>query len=132
MKRQPALQKLSREHHSALVLSLRIARLGDGAAPDDLLASVSQLFQAELEPHFQEEEADLLPRLTAAGQGELVARTLEEHRQLRELAAAMALGDRGSLKPFGKALGEHVRFEERELFVAAEACLPAAFLQNPS
>ncbi len=128
MKRRPALLQLSRDHHTALVLAQRIAKAADEAAVGRLLASVPAFFERELEPHFQTEEATLLPRLEAAGETALVARTLDEHRLLRSLAARLADGDNTSLKPFGDALNSHVRFEERELFVTAERVLPADFL----
>lgn len=123
MKRSPALRQLSREHHTALSLTLRIAKAIDEDARSKLMASVPALFHGELEPHFQEEERSLLPQLAAAGETTLVARTLDEHAQIRALAAAIATGDESALAPFGKLLQAHVRFEERELFVVAEQCL---------
>ena len=59
-----------------------------------------------------------------------VEQTLAEHRLLRDLAARIASGDTASLKPFGVALHDHVRFEERQLFVTAEATLPASYLDT--
>lgn len=120
MKRSLALRQLSREHHTALSLALRIAKATDPAAQAALLARVPPLFRGELEPHFQEEERSLLPQLAAAGETALVARTLDEHAQMRALAAAIAAGDATALAPFGTLLQAHVRFEERELFVVAE------------
>ncbi|PKO33026.1 MAG: hemerythrin HHE cation-binding protein [Betaproteobacteria bacterium HGW-Betaproteobacteria-7] len=120
MKRSPALRQLSREHHTALSLALRIAKASDPAAQERLLATVPALFRGELEPHFQEEERSLLPQLADAGETALVARTLDDHAQLRALAAAIAGGDAMALAPFGELLQAHVRFEERELFVVAE------------
>lgn len=128
MKRRPALLQLSRDHHTALVLAKRIAAAHDDDAIDALIATVPGTFAHELEPHFQAEEGDLLPRLQAAGEAALVARTLDEHRLLRALADRIGAGDRASLAPFGLALHDHVRFEERELFITAERVLPAAFL----
>lgn len=130
MKRSPALLKLSREHHTALSLALRIEKATDAAAQDILLATLPGLFRGELEPHFQEEEKALLPQLAQAGEAALVARTLEEHRQIRELVARMADGDRASLPAFGALLRAHVRFEERELFVTAQRVLPANYLES--
>lgn len=120
MKRSAALRQLSREHHTALSLALRIAKAADAAARATLLATVPTLFRGELEPHFQEEERDLLPRLADAGEAALVERTLAEHAQLRALAAAIAAGEEAALAPFGRLLQAHVRFEERELFAVAE------------
>lgn len=130
MKRRAALLQLSREHHTALVLTQRIAQAGDAAAISELMESVTTIFRRELDPHFRAEEAALLPHLEAAGESGIVRRTLEEHRELRRLAARIASGDSASLKPFGIALNAHVRFEERELFATAEAVLPPAFLDS--
>jgi len=130
MKRSPILLELSREHHTALVLVLRIARANESPAQAALLNSVPAIFRNELEPHFQEEEQGVLPQLATAGELALVKRTLDEHRQLRELVARLATGDLSCLKPFGVLLKAHVQFEERELFVTAQAVLPAAYLDQ--
>lgn len=125
MKRSAGLRRLSQEHHTALVLVQRIARAeADNAT---LLATLPAIFADELEPHFRVEEDELLPRLAVAGATALVDRTLAEHRQLRDLAARIADGDGASLKAFGLLLQAHVRFEERELFAAAQALLPDDF-----
>lgn len=123
MKRSIALQTLSREHHTALSLVQRIARAGDEAAVAALMRLVPEKFRAEIEPHFKVEEEGLLVRLAAAGEAALVRRTLDDHTRLRGLAARLADGDGTALKEFGDALRTHVRFEERELFVRAEALL---------
>lgn len=123
MKRHPALLQLSREHHTALKLALdcRKAReSADGAAEAALLARIPGLFAAELEPHFQCEETDLLPQLEAVGETALVRRTLEEHRELRRLVACLGRGEAAALLPFAELLQAHVRFEERELFEQAQ------------
>lgn len=127
MKRSTTLAVLSREHHPALLLAKRIA-LADPAQRRDLCTDLPGLFARELEPHFACEEAGLLPRLAQAGGDALVARTLDEHRQLRALVAAAGAGDEQALAAFGQALHDHVRFEERELFTAAEAALDAEWL----
>lgn len=127
MKRGNTLAALSREHHPALVLAKRIA-LAEPAQRRALCADLPSLFAHELEPHFACEEAGLLPHLAQAGGHALVARTLDEHRQLRALAVAAGNGDEQALAAFGQALHDHVRFEERELFAAAEATLDAEWL----
>jgi hypothetical protein len=125
VKRHASLLKLSREHHVALVLAQRIANASDKAAIAGLMEEVPAIFRRELDPHFRTEETALLPLLERAGENAVARRTLEEHRLLRGLAARVANGDQASLKPFGNALSAHVRFEERELFAAVEAMLPA-------
>jgi hemerythrin-like domain-containing protein len=128
MKRRPALRQLSREHHGALVLALRIAKAVDTDAIGHLMATVPSFFTQELEPHFRDEETNLLPGLAAAGAAALVDRTLEEHRLLRGLADGIAAGDAASLTEFARALRSHVMFEEHELFATAEMLLPAELL----
>ena len=123
MKRHAALLELSREHHTALKLA-RVARFACDAGQDEAIAHASQkiteAFADELEPHFQDEEGDLLPALTAAGETELVQRTLDEHAELRELNRRLAEPDGETLARFATLLHDHVRFEERELFEAAQ------------
>lgn len=127
MKRAAALTALSREHHGALVLAKRIAG-ADAAGRSALGRELAARFTAELEPHFLMEEAELLPRLARAGALDLVERTLEEHRLLRALVLRTAGGDQAALTEFGRLLEAHVRFEERELFAAAQSRLDAAWL----
>jgi hypothetical protein len=128
MKRRPALRQLSREHHGALVLALRIAKAGDTDAIGHLMATVPSFFTQELEPHFRDEETTLLPALATGGADVLVQRTLAEHQRLRGLGARIAAGHIASLVEFAHALRAHVRFEEHELFATAEMLLPAELL----
>lgn len=124
MRRIPELQALSREHHGALRLALdarRAAESGDPARIAELSAHVRALQARELEPHFRIEERRLLPLLAEAGCEGLVARTLAEHRVLRELAAGLVEPDARRLHSFAELLQAHARFEERELFEAAQA-----------
>ena len=130
MKRSSALLALSREHHTALSLSVRIARMADAEAEAALLIRVPAVFDAELEPHFQEEEQGLMPALVAAGELALVSRTLAEHGAMRNLMIHIRSGDVVSLKLFGQQLAAHVRFEERELFATAQDVLSADYLNQ--
>ena len=72
MKRRPALRQLSREHHGALVLALRITRASDATTVAHLMSTVPDVFARELAPHFRDEETHLLPGLAAAGAHALV------------------------------------------------------------
>ena len=132
MKRHPQLQDLSREHHQALQLALqarRAAASGDPAAMAAAVENCRAVFPRELEPHFVVEEETLLPLLVAAGEVALVRRFESEHAALRRFAdqfkAAQAV-DAATLLAFADSLNSHVRFEEREFFVALEALLDAA------
>ncbi len=123
MKRDPRLQDLSRDHHHALVLARqsRAAAKGTDAGVRDQLAAARTKFELDLLPHFAVEEELLLPALEAAGCVELVDRTRADHERLKALLDASEPGDdRERLRRFGQLLRDHVRFEESELFPAAE------------
>jgi hemerythrin-like domain-containing protein len=124
MKRDPRLHGLTSDHHQGLVLARRIARGGVDAA------AVRQRFDAELEPHFLAEEELLLPALAAAGEPELVARTERDHAAMRAHLAAAERGEPERLAAFAALLEEHIRFEERELFPAAESRLSRSALDR--
>lgn len=124
MQRSPALVELSREHHQALKLA-RDARLAAESGQDSAIAQNAQniirVYHDELETHFQIEEHDLLPILAQAGAADLVQRTLAEHTKLRELIQQLQQPNAACLAHFGELMHNHVRFEERELFAAAQA-----------
>jgi len=124
MKRDTALRELSSEHHAGLVLVRRIRRqtAATSAAARARWAEVVERFAAELEPHFRKEEAGLLPALQAAGETALVERTLNDHAAMRQLVAG---GGAADLPRFARLLEEHIRFEEKELFEAAQRRLGA-------
>lgn len=129
MKRCADLVQLSREHHAALKLA-RAARHAAGSGSAETVAMAAQRiareFPDELEPHFRNEELNLLPRLERAGEYALVDRTRRDHAQLRQLAASLATQpDDSALARFADLLAEHVRFEERELFESAQAHMAA-------
>lgn len=131
MKRSAGLRALSSEHHTALVLARRAAQ---GAAGDEWRGTwldVVQRFEVELEPHFRQEEEQLLPALARVGEIEVVQRTLAEHAQLRSLIYRTP-HDAESLRAFAELLQAHIRFEERELFVTAQGRLPEFSLETLS
>ena len=124
MKRHHQLLELSREHHGALSLALHAKRAAlSGEAAAVAAASARCVVAAELEAHFAVEEKTLLPLLLAAGQAELAQRLTAEHGQLRELRTQLCDPDSVILRAFGELLAAHVRFEEREMFIALEALL---------
>ena len=129
MKRHEWLQELSREHHLALRLALAAKRAVAADDPAQIRAAATlcaEAFGSDLEPHFVREENDVLPLLAQAGASALVERTLNEHDEMRRLAARLNEADPATLERFGELLGAHVRFEERELFEAAQALLEPA------
>ncbi len=78
---------------------------------------MSERFERELEPHFQKEEQGLLPALRAVGEHALVERTQREHQTMRDMMAEL---DPKNLLRFAQLLSDHIRFEENELFEAAQ------------
>ena len=123
MKRSPALQPLSREHHTALTLAKaceRAAQFGDEERLGKTCQRAIQAFSNELEPHFQFEEQSLLPLLHSIETQPLVESTLVDHEQLRELLNGLQQNNAEALDSFGKCLSAHVRFEEKELFPVLE------------
>jgi hemerythrin-like domain-containing protein len=127
MRRDPNLVRLSRDHHTGLVLAKRARELATNEATEQRAAwsQMQARFADELEPHFQLEERGLLPALRAAGEDVLVDRTLTEHAELRRLIAS---ADPSAPKRFGEALTAHIRFEEADLFETAQRVLPADVL----
>jgi len=126
MKRHPDLLQLSREHYTALKLA-RDARRAAGSGNANEVAALAQrvvdLFAAQLDPHFRVEEQGILVLLAEAGEHDLAGRTLADHAELRRLARRLATPDAETLLSFAELLGAHVRFEEREVFEAAQARL---------
>lgn len=127
MKRHPTLLQLSREHYSALKLARdarRSAESGEASGITALAQRVSGLFATEIDLHFRVEEQGILALLAQSGEHALVARTLAEHAELRRLAKELATPGAQTLLDFADLLTAHVRFEEREVFEAAQARFP--------
>jgi len=132
MKRSPELAPLSRDHHHALEVALRLRR-----ATDETLAEAVEHFRSfwsrQGEQHFVIEERLVLPALADADAewAEATRRVREEHGEIRAGAASLA---RVPSVPAARGLGEllsvHVRFEERTLFPLLERRLSAAALAD--
>lgn len=130
MRRHVALTNLSRDHHHALVLAKHALQAGRETI-DCQAAFAMELvdtFRREIEKHFQKEESSLLPLLEKAGLATPVARAISEHNALRELVGRLNGGEFSCLSAFADLLVEHVRFEERDLFLLAESKLTPELL----
>ena len=131
LKRHAALQSYSRDHHFGLLLVWKLrkgCRKGIAAKrmQDYLLCSL----QAELLPHFRDEEQFLLTHLPAGD--DYANRTWQEHAALEQLAASWttASATHEDLLRFADLLEAHIRFEERGLFSYLQLQLDAATLQQ--
>jgi hemerythrin-like domain-containing protein len=126
VKRSVELAILSREHHLALELALRLKRASSEQA-DRLAAQAGEFWRKESMQHFRLEEEFLLPRLARRSGSEDpdIARTLNDHAALRQRFASVDLGESGveALRQLGQLLTDHVRFEERVLFPRMESTL---------
>ena len=118
---------LSREHHLALELALRLRR-ATAADADELTSSTLGFWRDEGREHFQLEEELLLPAFArhAGADDSDIVRVLVEHVDIRRRIADLERGghaDRAALNALGTLLHDHVRHEERTLFVRIEAAL---------
>jgi hemerythrin-like domain-containing protein len=132
MRRDPALISLSRDHHQALTVALRLRRATAESATD-VRADALRFWATTGRAHFRLEEEVLLPTYARHGDPHhpLVARALCEHvaiRQRMDALAREAAPEAACLHDLGAMLSDHVRLEERELFALIEQTLPAAAL----
>jgi hemerythrin-like domain-containing protein len=131
MKRAEALRPLSREHLVALLTAKKLREADDVAvATREFLA----FWCEDGRRHFRVEEEVLLPGWAAYGEIDRsgIARMLEEHLEIRREALRLEAGELSlaEVRELGQLLHDHVRFEERELFVAAEAALDSVALER--
>ncbi|MCU0259070.1 MAG: hemerythrin domain-containing protein [Solirubrobacteraceae bacterium] len=133
MQRSEALAPLSRQHHVALEVALRLRRATAEDA-DAARAAFLAFFEDELREHLRAEEDLLLPAFSrhVAGDDPDVVRVLVEHVELRRRAqdAAAGPGALADLHELGDLLNDHVRHEERTLFPRVEAALEPAELER--
>jgi hemerythrin-like domain-containing protein len=128
MKRSEALQQLSRDHHRALEVALRLRRAGDA----DAAAVRDRFVEFWLEDgavHFRVEEDVLLPCVAHVvdPSDPAVVRMLTDHIEIRRRATDISAGEAPSpdeLNALGEQLADHVRHEERILFPMIENGLP--------
>jgi hemerythrin-like domain-containing protein len=126
MRRSAELAILSREHHHALELALRLKRASPEQV-DALAADASEFCRRESNEHFRLEEQFLLPSLgrhTGTDDPD-IRRTCNDHTELRRRFGELEGGrnDVDALRELGELLSDHVRFEERVLFPRVESTL---------
>ncbi len=135
MKRDRRLTALSSDHHHALALALRAIRVADGSLsiPCDLMwAEVIAAYDRDLKRHFEIEERLMMPALESIGAQALVDRTREDHQRIRQCLADTGTEVTGRLRSFAGLIRKHVRFEEEELFEAAQQKFPGSVLDEIS
>ncbi len=120
MKRHPALEPFSRDHNYGLILA---RRLSEGV---DSLPAFREAWEVELRDHFEEEERLLLPICSE----EEAERMRREHQEIATLGANASTDHEA--RRLGELLHDHIRWEERELFVALESRANEASLRSLS
>lgn len=126
-------RRLHEEHVEVIALCGRLeTSLAAGRRDAALLRSAAVALDGEVERHFAFEEAELFPRLRAAGEGDLVELLLEEHATVRAAARefiATVAGDpqAARLKVLGlevaERLASHAQKEEMSLLPVLEDLL---------
>jgi hemerythrin-like domain-containing protein len=125
MKRHPALIYLSRDHQQGLMLAQLLKKSAPEykGLPTDAVGKMNyakDLYNNELDQHFNEEEDFVFPYLTNKSKeiDELVAEILSEHKILKK--SILTLDDNEQLienmDKIGFLLEAHIRKEERVLF----------------
>jgi hemerythrin-like domain-containing protein len=138
MKRSNELRPLSAEHHQALLVAFQLKKSLEGhpeaaGAPRELpgLLSLARRFEEQvLRPHVKAEEELLSPHLGAADARRLAFEHAELGRLLEAARHATMAAQRTALAAFADLLERHVRWEERELFPAAEVGFAAEVLAS--
>lgn len=133
-KRFDSIIPLSRQHHYALMLCLRIHRR-TVVHQEDLAWLKGQtrktilFFESDLVPHFQAEETVLFPAIERLDpSSDLLAELIGEHDEIRKRIQGLRdLSESGNqaalaeaLLQFADLLEAHIRKEERRLFPSYE------------
>jgi hemerythrin-like domain-containing protein len=130
IKRSKQLAPLSREHHDGLMYVWKIREgLKNGTAISKLKQYTIWFWQQHIKPHFYQEEKILLPYIPA--NHELAIRVKKEHENIRELILNLDReADEKTFIQLCDLLNNHIRFEERQVFLFLEQTLPVEKLNN--
>jgi hemerythrin-like domain-containing protein len=122
VKRSPELAGLSRDHHRALEVALRLRR-ATAADVDAAVARFLAFWREHGRRHFEVEEEVLFAALPPGDDQWATAtrRIRTEHDQLRSHAEALETAPSAeSARAVGVLLDAHVRYEERHAFPLLE------------
>ncbi len=114
IKRNKALQEVSREHHHGLLLCWKIRTGFSKSIPEMRIKKYADWFYTtHLIPHFKLEENHIFPIL--GNNNKLVKKALSQHKRLHRLFNEKESPSK-SLSLIEEELEQHIRFEERTLF----------------
>jgi hemerythrin-like domain-containing protein len=133
--RDKSLIPLSHQHQHALALCVRIDRAVKAGEPQvrAFEAEIQQIFEQEIQFHFQAEEAVIFPPAERFAElRQLVAELIAEHSVLRELFEQAGKHDleTATLHKFATLLSSHIRKEERQLFEGMQNLMSAEELST--
>ena len=142
MKRHPALQEFSRDHHQGLVHAHRLqkaAASGEEYSPRQISEAFVEFWREDTSVHFRKEEETLLPVVALHARDmdrSLLSEMLLQHAAIRGLVLKLeselredALRE-DTLRELGEKLEQHIRLEERVIFPQIEESLPESALQS--
>lgn len=123
IKRSRQLTPLSHDHHDGLLFAWKIRQGLKKGTDIKLIAEYAQWFWANhLQEHFREEEQILAPYLPA--DNELLKQMFDEHENIEAMIHINEnIPDEALLTNLAKAIDDHIRFEERQLFPYAEKAI---------
>ena len=128
IKRHPALQNLSREHHDILVFGLRVKKgIAKQAKVSDLQDYSDWFWANYLKEHFELEEESLFPLFNI--KSDLLQTALAQHQDLK-LQFNKPEKSISDFKKLYESLKQHIRFEERELFNKIQNQVDESSLNN--
>lgn len=114
IKRNEAIQPVSRDHHHGLLLCWKIkAGMAKEIPVNRIKKYCDWFFKYHILPHFLVEEKYMFPIL--GRDNELVQKALADHQRLRALFTSNE-EIKESLELIEASLKDHIRFEERILF----------------
>lgn len=115
LKRHKALKNLSREHHDGLIFALRLQKgVAKKAKIEHMEDYVNWFWENYLHPHFQMEEQHLFPLCDESN--EFVLKAKAQHCEIKSLIETQPKTYE-LLKSLYQKIQNHIRFEERELFM---------------
>jgi hemerythrin-like domain-containing protein len=123
IKRSEQLAPLSREHHDGLLFAWKIKQGLANNTPLEVMQTYTLWYwRHHIKPHFYQEEKILMPYMPVGHP--MAGRLKEEHDHIRELVIELDYqADRRNLQLLCDLINQHIRFEERELFVYLEQIL---------
>ncbi|MGB9663722.1 MAG: hemerythrin domain-containing protein [Ignavibacteria bacterium] len=136
MKRFEQIHYLSWDHQSTLMEAFKIQKYIDSLSNEELIQKrekTIQHYENDLLLHFRTEEECLLPRMILKQNvnSDLIRKTLDDHILIHSLFLLLKKEKsdiqkiKSILKEISKALNDHIRFEERELFEHSQSLLKA-------